>query len=319
MKNESDNRSYVYAHWRPDTRCYFYVGKGFGDRSKIGKSRNNYHGRIVEKLRRFGMEVQVHIIMGGATDSEAKRIEIETIAVFRALGHPLVNMTIGGEGTVGYRHTEDAKLKVSMANKGRKRSEEAIRKAAEANRGKVVTAEQRAKISIANTGKVRSQETRDKISAAKKGKNLAPEVYAMGAETRRGGTRNEETKLRMSEAQTGRIVSDETRAKLAEIARNMPQEQRDKISKSLTGRKLSPERAEQARTAMLGKKHSADSIAKMVAACRRTQVLCVTNGAVYPSMRAAAAALGVHATAISAVCRGIRPRAGGFFFRYVEE
>ena len=108
---------------------------------------------------------------------------------------------------------------------------------------------------------------------------------------------------------------------LAEIARNMPQEQRDKISKSLTGRKLHPERAQQARTAALGRKNTPEQIANMVEANkkRRKEVFCETNGQNYPSVRDAGRETGIHESTIGANCRGRLKRAGGLVFRYVND
>jgi len=317
-ETDEPKESCVYAHWRPDKRAYFYVGKGVGDRYKIGRPRSDHHKRVVEKLRKAGLEPEVHFIARNITDDDAKKIEIQTIAAFRALGHPLVNKTDGGDGNRGYKPTDEAKAKISAANKGRKRPQKAIDATAAANRGRVTSQEQKDKLSIANTGKKRTPETCARISAAKKGVKPSPETVAKSAASRCGGKRSDETKERMSKAQKGRVVSEETKAILAEIARNMPQEQKDKISKSLTGRKLSPEHAEKARKAGLGRKNTPEQKAKMSEAARKAEVYCVTNGITYPSMRAAAAELGIHETAVSMACRGVRKNAAGYVFRYAD-
>ena len=114
------------------------------------------------------------------------------------------------------------------------------------------------------------------------------------------------------------MVSEDTKALLAEIARNMPQEQKDRISKTLTGRKLSPEHAEKARKAGLGRKNTPEQKARMSEAARKTQVYCETTGVTYPSMRAAAEDLGIHETAVSMACRGVRKHAAGYVFRYAD-
>jgi tyrosyl-tRNA synthetase len=149
---------------------------------------------------------------------------------------------------------------------------------------------------------------------------LAPSAKfrAEAAAGRAGKKHTPETIAKMCVAQKGRKVSQKTRAILAEIARNMPQEQRDKISKSLTGRKLSPERAQQARTANLGRKHTPEAIENMSKAARKSAVYCVTNGITYPSMRAAASELGIHETAVSMACRGVRKSAGAYIFKYAD-
>jgi hypothetical protein len=67
--------------------------------------------------------------------------------------------------------SEETKLKLSIANKGKTHSAEAKEKIRNASIGRKCpkTAEHRKKLSIANTGKTLSAETREKISQALKG------------------------------------------------------------------------------------------------------------------------------------------------------
>lgn len=55
--------------------------------------------------------------------------------------------------TLGYKHTDEAKAKISEANKGRKRSEECKRKISEVMKGKELSEEHKRKISEARKGK----------------------------------------------------------------------------------------------------------------------------------------------------------------------
>lgn len=71
----------------------------------------------------------------------------------------------------GRQHTEEAKSRMSQANKGRKASDEAKAKMSETRTGKKLSLspEQRAKRSSNAQGRITSQETKDKISKARTG------------------------------------------------------------------------------------------------------------------------------------------------------
>lgn len=93
---------YVYLHYRLDTNTVFYVGKGKGRRAFTKKSRNNHWNNIVNKCG-----YRVEIIKEGLTEKEAFDLEIEQIKFFGF--DNLVNMTLGGNSTTGYEHTEETR------------------------------------------------------------------------------------------------------------------------------------------------------------------------------------------------------------------
>lgn len=179
---------YVYEHWRPDRDECFYVGEGHGARANtLGKSRNRHHRAIQAKLSRMGMCVEVRLVREGLVKDDARLLEIERIAFWRANGIAIVNMNAGGLG--GTSPTAEVRAKMSRVHKGKTisaahraaitakntgkpRSREAIEKTTLANKGKKRTAEQIAKM------KGPSPETAAKISAAKKGKPASAKVLA---------------------------------------------------------------------------------------------------------------------------------------------
>jgi hypothetical protein len=131
---------------------------------------------------------------------------------------PEYNLTAGGEGVWGLKHTEETKAKNRAARLGKKHTEEAKRKIAEAGRGRNPNAETRARISAGkmgcsrpdSKGMPRTQEVRDKISKTKQGK---PSPL-------KGVPRSPETIAKMSAAATGRQHSSEARIKMREAAQN---------------------------------------------------------------------------------------------------
>jgi len=98
---------------------------------------------------------------------------------------PLTNFTNGGEGTSGYKHSKEAKLKIGIASKGRipymkgkKHSEETKKKIGEYNKGKKLTEEQiyflkTSRLGSGNPmyGKTQSEETCNKRRESMIGKN----------------------------------------------------------------------------------------------------------------------------------------------------
>src|SRR5574343_1194022 len=96
--------------------------------------------------------------------------------------------------------SEETRKKISIANKGKKRSLEISEKIRQFQTGKKRSEDQKRKMSKSGKGKIFSDERKRKISIAKKGKKRKP--------------LSEEHKKKISKATKGRIFSEETRAKL---------------------------------------------------------------------------------------------------------
>lgn len=111
---------YAYIHCRPDGRP-FYVGKGCDGRAFKMIRRNSYHNNIVAK---YGSE---NILVGILTcSSEDISFELEKgiIKCLRRSGIKLANMTEGGEGVSGYKHSEDVKIRLRKLTTGRRHTED---------------------------------------------------------------------------------------------------------------------------------------------------------------------------------------------------
>jgi group I intron endonuclease len=158
-------------------------------------------------------------------DSESKLNVLEKfyIACYRKMG-VLYNLTDGGDGLSGYKHTEESKKKIgeaakkviktdetrkklSIANKGKKPwcagktgifSEEMLKKLSDIKKGKTHTAEAREKMSKARKGKIpwnkgipQTEEMKNRISNSLKGR------YCGEKNPFYGKKHSEETKLKM--------------------------------------------------------------------------------------------------------------------------
>jgi hypothetical protein len=178
------NNFYVYQHIRLDENSIFYVGKGHKSRHIEKSNRNNYWHNVVNKAG-FVSE----ILFDNLDEELSLLVEMELIDKYRRLGYKLVNLTDGGEGVSGYKHTEETKQLLGEMNKNR-----------------VISDETRKKISLVWKDKKRKPFTEDhrkKISEAAKKQKRVPfseEVKQKISDSNSGKKRTEEQKKNISEA-----------------------------------------------------------------------------------------------------------------------
>lgn len=118
--------AYLYRHIRLDNNEPFYIGIGTDSQYKRANNfynRSNHWKNITNKT-----QYEVEIILDDLTWEEACQKEIEFIALYgrKDLNRgTLVNLTDGGEGFLGYKHTSNAKALISQKLTGKsKHSEE---------------------------------------------------------------------------------------------------------------------------------------------------------------------------------------------------
>jgi hypothetical protein len=194
----------VYAHIRLDTNEVFYIGRGTSNRRiNSRQNRNKYWHNIVNKV---GYKTEILWESNPNVSKEESWLQagIKEVELIKKYGRKdlgegnLINMTDGGEGTIGkiyteeyrkklseshigiqagekhplYRkgHSDDTKRKISELQKGRKLSKQHRENISKANIGRIVTEETRKKIGIRHRGKTISDETREKMRNTKLGK-----------------------------------------------------------------------------------------------------------------------------------------------------
>jgi hypothetical protein len=207
---------YVYEHWRPDTDQCFYVGKGHGQRAYCLKRKHNiHHSNIVKMLSKLGMHVEIRLVAIGLMEEEAFKTECEKILFWRSVGVPLVNKTDGGEGTAGYKHTEDFKEKARVWLK-------------KANEKRPISEKTREKMRTSHTGKKHTEEEKIKIGNSSRGRVLgpcSPEKRAKISLSKMGSKASLETRMKMSKARLGKKMpprGPERRAKLSAALKGKP-------------------------------------------------------------------------------------------------
>jgi hypothetical protein len=152
---------YVYEHIRPDTNQVFYVGKGSGYRLASTKDRNKHWQHIVNKVGFKAIKVVEH-----ENEELVLLAETERIDQLRKLKINLVNVTDGGQGISGLKHSQESKRKMSEARKNiipHKHTDESKQKIREANTGVVFTEERKNKIRLKALGRKLSEEVKQKI------------------------------------------------------------------------------------------------------------------------------------------------------------
>ena len=177
---------YTYMHLRESDGKIFYIGKGSGRRAFSCSGRGKFWHHV-EKKHGFRAE----ILMRFEKEDDAFEHEKFLISCFREIGVQLVNLTDGGDGSSGFRLSEETKIKIGTAVKNRDPSVNV--KISNSLKGKIVSSETKLKMSLSKLGRKKSDEHRKNISRAAK----------------------------------GRLFSEATRAKLSAAAKKQHQKRRD--------------------------------------------------------------------------------------------
>lgn len=174
----------IYAYFDKKDNSVVYVGKDSnidkGKRRIDHKSPSKYDAQPFNRIVQNNPNRYTYqVLVWNAKDQETlTSLEIQYIRQLK----PKFNFTDGGDGSCGFKHSDETRKKLGEYRKGKKHSDETRRKMSKTRKGKKrspFSAEHCRNISKANKGKVpwnkgkkRSEETRKKISETLKGRNL---------------------------------------------------------------------------------------------------------------------------------------------------
>lgn len=204
----------VYRHRRLDNNIIFYIGIGKRkDRAFSKAGRNDYWKRIVDNK---GYEVE--IIASGISFEDAIELEILLIKEYGRKDLKkgfLCNMTDGGDGCKGREMSDKNRQSLSIANTGRKASEETKLKMSISqkgkNLGKKLTEEHKRKLSEKKIDRKISNETKIKMSIKSKNKtDTWRESMALAGVNKRGIKFSEEHKSKLSLAKRKKLINTAT-------------------------------------------------------------------------------------------------------------
>lgn len=159
------NVFYVYLHRRKTDNKVFYVGKGKGKRANSRHGRSDWWKRTVEKHGRV-----VDIVFDNLSEEDAFQCERDTILEFRYFGHPLVNMTDGGEGMSGHKPSAETLSKRAEKLRGKKRTPEQCKRISESITGRKLSPSVVQEMVKRRTGVKRSVESVNKTANSNRGK-----------------------------------------------------------------------------------------------------------------------------------------------------
>lgn len=291
---------------------------------------DSHFGRVI---RKYGKEsFKWEILYENIPINSLPQLEKDTIAKFDSFHHGL-NSTEGGEGSFGFKHSEESKKKMSEIHKGQFVSDETREKLSKMRKGKKHSDEWNENIRLSqiglkagdkhpNFGKHLSQETKDKIGKSNSEKFIG-KIHPLA-----GRERTDETKNKISIANKGRKPSQKTidAVKLANTGRTLPDETKKKISIANSGRIFSEQTRQNMSLARLGKSVSEETKNKLreINSKNSPRFIVLKDGNIVGSWKnpnQCASDLGLSRTSVrrylSGECAGENFR--GYVFKYEEE
>lgn len=221
----------VYKHEAPNGKVYIGITKDIKNRWSKGRGYrgNRYFWRAIQK---YGWDNFKHeILFENITQEEACEKEIELIAYYNSTNPEYgYNICNGGEINSGFtfNHTEEAKRKISEANKGKIISEEQRKQISESEKGKVVSIETRQKLSEISSNMPDRQKQEISETVKKRWEN--------GDYSNRKSTSHQSWNKGLTMEIDNRIVSTkgkkrsmETRTKISESHKGIPAHNRKKV------------------------------------------------------------------------------------------
>mgnify|MGYP002769088071 FL=1 len=201
----------VYKHASPNGKVYIGITcQDIQARWKNGYGyTNNKH--FYNAINKYGWDnIEHEILFNNLTEEEAKLMEQMYIALYDTTNSKHgYNHTLGGDGTLGHKVTEETRRKISQSqigraawNKGKKGmnlSEEHRLKISKKIKGRILSEEHRLKISKSHKGLKHTELTKNKLSVIKKGQ-VSP---------RKGISLSEETKQKISQSKRGKCKGKE--------------------------------------------------------------------------------------------------------------
>jgi group I intron endonuclease len=136
-----ESRYLIYGLVDPITHEVRYIGKSCKGLRRprqhcqpyyLTKEGATYKSKWIRGLLAKGLKPQIVVIQKFTGSEYLCEAEVYWIRYFRGVGSPLTNLTDGGDGTVGYRHSTETRVRCGASNVGRLLSDETKSKISDA-------------------------------------------------------------------------------------------------------------------------------------------------------------------------------------------
>ena len=209
-KGRKNKKLAIYRITSPSGKVYIGKDQYFPNRMvnhfhiSENKKKTEHNSPIHKAIRKYGWEdmiVEAVDFNAKTTDELSHR---EEIWIWLCNSHKRgYNQTKGGEGTKGFRHSDETKERISKLNTGRKKTPEQLEVHRLASTGRKHKEESKLKIGLGNKGKVLSESTRELISKARSGTPLSEDhkkSISKGLDPYKGVPIPEERRIRIKES-----------------------------------------------------------------------------------------------------------------------
>ena len=198
---------WLYLHTCPNGKRYVGITTYPKPEYRWQEGRGYYQNKHFYKaVRKYGWSSIKHEAWELTCESEMYYAEKYLIAYYHTMESEFgYNHSVGGEhGALGYRHSEEARRKISEATRKSNLDPEVRRKRSESLKKSHLDPEYRRKQSEAVKKSLSDPEVRRKMSLAKKGKSFSEEHRKHLAEANRRRAKDPEIRRKQSEALKGR-------------------------------------------------------------------------------------------------------------------
>lgn len=140
--NEINNKRYVGITSKQKPEHRWNSGRGYA-----------YNSRFYNAIQKYGWDSFNHVILfSDFTEEQAKEMERFLIALWGTTDDRYgYNLTSGGEGTCGFRPSDETRLKLSNARRRENLSEETLRRRSKSLSGRKFSDEHKLKIGKSNS------------------------------------------------------------------------------------------------------------------------------------------------------------------------
>lgn len=154
--------------------------------------------KIYRSIMKHGFENHVFETVEECEASELNNRERYYQELFCVIGPNGLNLQLTKTDILPYKHSEETKIKIGNAHRGKKVSKEAIEKSRMSNLGKIISVETRLKLSVINTGKILSQDHKDKIGLSNKGRKPSERALINSRLATKDRKHSDEDRLKIS-------------------------------------------------------------------------------------------------------------------------